>query len=92
MTSHYVAVPDESRGLQAFGEDISHHFVRAQRHEFEEAIQYEFTHKVLTNVNMTREFSARRIFAHHNTSEVVFVQKSGFSLRKKKKSGNVSRR
>jgi len=84
MTSHYVAVPDESRGLQAFGEDISHHFVRAQRHEFAEAIQYEFTHIVLMNVNMTGELSAHRIFAHRNTSEVVFVQKSGFSLRKSK--------
>ena len=84
MTSHYLAVPDESRGRQAFGEGISHHFVRAQRHEFEEAIQYEFTHIVLTNVNMTGELSAHRIFAHRNTSEVVFVQKSGFSLRKSK--------
>jgi len=55
MTSHYLVVPDESRGLQAFGEGISHHFVRAQRHEFEEAIQYEFTQIVLTNVNMTGE-------------------------------------
>jgi len=63
MTSHYLAVPDESQGRQAFGEGISHHFVRAQRHEFKEAIQYEFT---------------------RNTSEVVFVQKSGFSLRKSK--------
>ena len=50
MTSHYLAVPDESRGQQVFGEGISHHFVRAQRHEFEEAIQYEFTQIVLTNV------------------------------------------
>jgi len=55
MTSHYLAVPDESQGRQAFGEDISHHFVRAQRHEFEEAIQYEFTHIILMNVNMTGE-------------------------------------
>jgi len=30
--------------------------VRAQRHEFEEAIQYEFTHIVLMNVNMTENF------------------------------------
>jgi len=35
MTSHYLVVPHESQGRQAFGEDISHHFVR----EFEEAIQ-----------------------------------------------------
>ena len=84
MTSHYLAVPDESRGRQAFGEGISHHFVCAQRHEFEEAIQYEFTHIVLTNVNMKGELLAHRIFAHRNTSEVVFVQKSGFSLRKSK--------
>jgi len=78
MTSYFLAAPDESRGRQAFDEGISHHFVRAQRHEFEEDIQYEFTHRVLTNVNMTGELSAHRIFAHHNTSEVVFVQKSGF--------------
>jgi len=84
MTSHYLAVPDENWGQQAFGEGISHHFVRAQRHEFEEAIQYEFTHIVLMNVNTTGELSAHRIFAHRNTSEVVFVQKSGFSLRKSK--------
>jgi len=84
MTSDYLAVPDESRGRQAFGEGISHHFVRAQRHEFEEAIQDEFTHIVLTNFNMTGERLAHRLFAHRNTSEVVFVQKSGFSLRKSK--------
>jgi len=84
MTSQYLAVPDESRGRQAFGEGINHHFVRAQRHEFEEAIQYEFTHTVLTYVNMAGELSAHRIFAHCNTSEVVFVQKSDFSLRKSK--------
>ena len=84
MASHYLSVPDESRGRQAFGEGISHHFVRAQRHEFEEAIQYEFTHIVLTNVNMTGELSAHLIFTHHNTSEVVFVQTSGCSLRKSK--------
>ena len=77
MTSHYVAVPDESQGRQAFGKDISHHFVRAQRHEFEEAIQYDFTHIVLMNVNMTGELSAHWIVTHRNTSEVVFVQKSG---------------
>ena len=84
MTSHYLTVPDESWGRQVFVEGISHHFVRAQRHEFEEAIQYEFTHIVLTNVNMTGELSAHHIFAHRNTSDVVFVQKSGFSLRKSK--------
>ena len=84
MASHDLAVPDERWGRQAFGDGISHHFVRAQRHEFEEAIQYEFTHIVLTNVNMTGELWAHRIFAHPNTSEVAFVQKSGFSLRKSK--------
>jgi len=73
MTSHDLAVPDESRRRQAFGEGISHHFVRAQRHEFEETIQYEFTHIVLADVNMTGELSAHRILAHRNTSEVVFV-------------------
>ena len=81
---HDQSLSDESRGWQACGEGISHHFVRAQRHEFEEAIQYDFTHKVLTNVNMTGELSAHRIFAHRNTNEVVFVQKSGFSFRKSK--------
>ena len=84
MTSHDLAVSFESRGRQAFGEGISHHFVRAQRHEFEETIQYEFTHIVLADVNMTGELSAHRILAHCNTSEVVFVQKSGLSLRKSK--------
>jgi len=83
MTSHYLTVPDEIWGQQAFGEGISHHFVRAQRHEFEEAIQYELTHIVLTNVSLTG-LSAHQIFAHRNTNEVVFVQKSGFSLRKSK--------
>jgi len=66
MTSHDLAVPDESWGRQIFGEGISHHFVRVQGHECEEAIQYEFTHIVLTNVNMTGELSAHRIFAHRN--------------------------
>ena len=55
--------------------------MRAQRHEFEETIQYEFTHTVLKDVNMTGELSAHRILAHRNTSEVVFVEKGGFSLR-----------
>ena len=84
MASHDLSVPDERWGRQAFGDGISHHFVRAQWHEFEEAIQYEFTHIVLTNVNMTGELSADRICAHRNTSKVVFVQKTGFSLRKSK--------
>ena len=84
MTSHDLVVPDESRGRQAFGEGISHHFVRAQRHEFEETIQYEFTHIVLADVNMTRELSVYRILANRNTSEAVFVEKSGFSSRKSK--------
>ena len=84
MTSHYLAVPDQNRGRQSFGEGISHHFVRAQRHEFEEPIRYEFTHIVPANVNVTKELSAHWIFAHRNTSEVVFVQKSGFILRKSK--------
>jgi len=69
MTSLYLAVPDESWGRQALDEGISHHFVRAQRHEFEEVIQYEFTHIVLMNVNMTGELSAHLIFAHSFTSE-----------------------
>ena len=62
MTSHDLAVSDASRGRQAFGEGISHHFVRAQRHKFEETIQYEFTHIVLKNANITAELSAYRIF------------------------------
>jgi len=72
MTSHYLAVLDESLGRQAFGEDISHHFVRAQRHEFEEAIQYEFTHKVLTNRGMVAfNFSPR------NLTQVTSAMKPG---------------
>ena len=77
MTSHYLAVPDESQGRQALGEGMRHHFVRAQRHEFEEYIQYEFMHIVRTNINMTGELSAHRIYAHCHTSKIVFVQKSG---------------
>jgi len=84
MTSHDLAVPDESRGRQAFGEGISHHFVRAQRHDFEETIEYESTHIVLTDVNMMGELSAHRILSHRNTSEVVFSEKSGFSMKKSK--------
>jgi len=44
MTSQDLAVPDESRGRQAFGEGVSHHFVRAQRHEFDESSQDENAH------------------------------------------------
>ena len=84
MTSRYLAVPNESRGRQAFGEGISHHFVRAQRHEFEKIIQYEFTHIVLADVNMTGDLSVHRILAHRNASGVVFVEQSGFVLRKSK--------
>ena len=73
MTSHDLAVPYESRGRQAFGEGIGHHFVCAQRHEFEETIEYEFTHIVLADVDMMGELLAHRILAHRNTSEVVFV-------------------
>jgi len=86
MTCHDLAVPDESRGRQAFGEGIIHHFVRAKRHEFEKASQYEFTHMVITNVNMTGELSAHQIFVHRNTSEVVFPKESGLSLEKFQKS------
>ena len=73
MTSHDLAVPYESRARQAFGEGIGQHFVRVQRHEFEETIEYEFTHIVLADVDITGELSAHRILAHCNTSEVVFV-------------------
>jgi len=55
MTSHDLAVPDESQRRQAFGEGISHHFVRAQRHEFKESSHDKFTHIVLANINMTGE-------------------------------------
>jgi len=84
MTSQDLAVPDKSWGRQAFCEGISHHFVRAQRHEFEESSQDEFTHMVFTNINMTGGLSAHWIFAHRNTSKDVFAQKSGLSLRKPK--------
>jgi len=84
MTSHDLAVPDESRERQAFCEDSSHHFVRAQSHEFEESSQDDFTHTVLTNINMTGELSAHWIFAHRNTRSVVCVQKSGLSVRNSK--------
>jgi len=84
MTSHDLAVPDESRGQQAFCEGISHHFVRAQRHELEESSQDEFTHIVLTNITMKGELSAHLIFSHHNTSKVVLLPKSGLSLRNSK--------
>ena len=84
MTSHDLTVPDESRGRQAFSEVISYHFERVQRYEFEEAIQYECMHIVLTDVKITGELSVHLIFAHCNTGKVVFSQKSGFSLRKSK--------
>jgi len=73
-----------SGSFASISKGTSHHFVRAQRHEFEESIQYECTHTVLMNVNITRELLAHQILAHRNTSKVVFVQKSGFSLRKSK--------
>jgi len=84
MTSYDLAVSDEGRGRQAFGKGVSHHFVCAQRHEFKDSSQDKFMHIVLTNINMTGELSAHRILAHRNTSKVVFVQNSGFSLRKSK--------
>ena len=73
-----------SGSFASISKGTSHHFVRAQRHEFEESVQYECTHTVLMNVNITRELLAHQILAHRNTSKVVFVQKSGFSLRKSK--------
>jgi len=68
MTSHDLAVPDESQGRQAFcePEGISHHLLRAQKHNFEESSQDDFTHIVLTNINMTRELSANWIFVARN--------------------------
>jgi len=84
MTSHDLAVPDESRGWQAFGEGISHHFVRAQRYEFEKDSQY----AVRVDAHSTYEcqYDGRTFSAldFRNTGEGVFVQKSGFSLRKSK--------
>ena len=76
MASHGLSVPDECRGRQALGEGVSHHLVRAQRHEFEKSSEHEFTHIVLTNIDMTRELSAHRIFTHSNASKVVFIDKS----------------
>jgi len=91
MTSHDLVVLDEGWGRQTFGEGIGHHFVRAQRHEFKESIQDEFTHIVLMKINMTGELSAHWIFAHGDTSKVVFVQKSGLSW-SNPKSVNFSRK
>jgi len=86
MTCYDLAVSDEGQGRQTFGEGISHHFVRAQRHEFQESSQdeFKFSHIVLTNIIMTGELSGHWNFAHRNTSKVVFVQKSGLSWRKGK--------
>jgi hypothetical protein len=78
MTSHDQAEHDESRGRQAFGEGVSHHFVRAQRHEFE-GIQPGPVH-----AHSTYEYQYDGIFAHRNTRKFDFVQKSGLSLTKSK--------
>ena len=90
MTSHYLVVPDESRGRQAFGEAISHNFVCAQRHEFEEAIQYEFTHIVLMNVNMKGELSAHRIFNEIGRSTELVYQSGCFGKKHPEQLGSWS--
>jgi len=84
MTTHDLAVPDESQERQVFCVGFKHDFVHAQRYYFEESDHDEFTHMVLTNIKMTREFLAHWIFAHRNTSSVVCVQKSGSSLKNSK--------
>jgi len=56
MTSNDLAVPDESRGGQAFGQGISHYFVHAQRHKFEETIQ----HFVLLRADMRASITLER--------------------------------
>ena len=58
MTTHDLAVPDESQERQVFCVGFSHEFVHAQRYYFEESDHDEFTHMVLTNIKMTRELSA----------------------------------
>jgi len=67
------------RPLRTFQEGTP--FNRERRFESSED---ELQHKVLTNINMTRELSAHRIIAHSNARKVVFVEKSGFSLGKSK--------
>jgi len=76
MSNHDLSVPNECPGRQAL-EGVSHHFVGAQRHE---PSKDEFTHVVLANVNVTREFPVHWILAHSNAGMIVFIEKSGFSL------------
>ena len=74
MTNHDLSVPDECWRRRALCEGVSHHSVGAQRHE---PSKDEFTHVVLANVKVAREFLVHWILAHSNAGKIVFIEKSG---------------
>jgi len=77
MTSHDLSVPDECQWRQTLDKCVSHHLVCAQRHELKKPCQDEFAHKVMVDVNVTRQFLAHRILAYSNSGKIVFVEKIG---------------
>jgi len=51
---------------QALDEGISDHCMCTQRYEFDKTGLDEFVHEIAVDVNVTRKFSANRIFTHNN--------------------------
>ena len=80
LAHHNTTVANESGRRQALGESVGHHFVCTKRDEFDIPSLYEFAHKISTNVNVARKFTAHWVFTHGNTSEVIFIDLSGFCL------------
>ena len=66
---------------QALSTNVSDHFVRAQGDEFHHPSEDKLTHKIATNVDMTREFPAQRVCAHRNARKVILIDLRGFELR-----------
>ena len=70
-------------GRQALSKSlrVSDHCVRAQGDQFHHLSQDKLTHKIATNVDMTREFPAHLVFAHRNARKVILIDLCGLELR-----------
>ena len=59
---------------------VADDFVRTKGDECDKTSLNEFAHKISTNVDVARKLTAYWGFTHGNTSEVVFIDLSGFGL------------
>jgi len=78
LAHHDAAVANEDGPKQTLSESVGHHFVRTKGDECDKTSLTRFAHKISTNVDVARKLTAHLVFTHGNTSEVVFIDLSGF--------------